>query len=364
MPYRVYGMSQSYFTRKMTGYLEYKGIPHLLRRFAGGLPEARAVGWSGGIPPVKTPEGEFMWDSTPMILHLERRHPEPGVLPDDPVQRFLCFVLEDVLDEWFYRPAVGSRWFYPENTQHGGWELARDFTAETPITAQQAFELVRPFVTASCEPMGVTAENIDSWIAEVLKPWLRVLNDHFAARPYLFGERPSLADFALFGANAAHFSNDPVCRRWSDECGPEVVRHTHRLLEPEEQKFGDWTGVGDVPETLTAVLADLGRLYLPWVSRATRDGSAELAFASGQRIEIAATPFLQESRGVLLARYVAARSNALDAALDRAGILSYFADFTDLAGEIPDCAKPPRPADNRPFAPPPEVEAGARLSQT
>ena len=27
MPYRVHGMMQSYFTRKMTGYLDHKGIP-------------------------------------------------------------------------------------------------------------------------------------------------------------------------------------------------------------------------------------------------------------------------------------------------------------------------------------------------
>ena len=304
-----------------------------------------------------------MWDSTPMILHLEQRHPEPGVLPDDPVQRFLCFVLEDVLDEWFYRPAVGSRWFYPENTRHAGWELARDFTFEAPLSTQQVFDLIRRFVTASCEPMGVTADNIDSWIGEVLQPWLQALNAHFAARPYLFGERPSLADFALFGANVAHFVNDPVCRRLCDESSPEVVKHTQRLLEPEEQTFGDWASEGDVPETLIAVLADLGRVYLPWASRAARDGSAEIVFANGQRIQTAASTFLKESRRVLLARYVEARSNELDAVLERAGILAYFADFTDQAGEIPDSAKLPRPSDNQPFAPPPEIEANVQVPQ-
>ena len=124
--YRVYGMTQSYFTRKLTGYLDYKRIPYLFRGFAGGNPEARAAGWPGGIPPVQTPDGEYMWDTTAMIHHLELRHPEAPVLPPDPLQRFLCYALEDVVDEWFYRPAVGSRWFFEENTRHGGWELARD----------------------------------------------------------------------------------------------------------------------------------------------------------------------------------------------------------------------------------------------
>src|SRR5262244_2719525 len=131
--YRVYGMSQSYFTRKMTGYLDYKAIEWLLRR-SGTTPEAMAAGFPGGVPVVQTPEGEFMWDSTAMIHHLELRFPEPAVLPPDTVQRFICYVLEDAADEWLYRPAVGSRWHFPENAAVGGYELARDMAVRMPIS--------------------------------------------------------------------------------------------------------------------------------------------------------------------------------------------------------------------------------------
>ena len=53
----------------------------------------------------------------------------------------------------------------------------------------------------------------------------------------------------------------------------------------------------------------------------------------------------------MLARYVALRSDRLDAVLERAGALRYFADFTGQAGEIPEASDPPRPALNRPFPP-------------
>ena len=85
--YRVYGMSQSYFTRKLTGYLDYKSIPYRLRRFAVANRAAREAGWPGAMPVVKTPGGEYMWDTTAMIHHFESRFPEPRVFPADPVLR-------------------------------------------------------------------------------------------------------------------------------------------------------------------------------------------------------------------------------------------------------------------------------------
>jgi glutathione S-transferase len=349
--YRVHGMMQSYFTRKMTGYLDYKGIPWLFRRFPGASPEAAAAGFPGGVPVVETPQGEFMWDSTPMIHHLELRFPEPAVLPADPVQRFLCDVLDDAADEWLYRPAVGTRWNFAENAAVGGFELARDIAVKAPLACDQAHAAVRAHVRSSCPPLGVTEGNIQHWVRDVLRPWMRVLGAHLAQYPYLFGARPSLADFALFGGNAAHFINDPLCRRWVEEDAPAVVQHTHRLLEPEDQVFGEWDAAHDVPATLLAVLGDLGRIYLPWVSRACVDGIADVVFDDGMRVAVHATDFLRAARATLLARYVAARCARLDAILECAGILAFFAGYTAHAGAVPDFRDPPRPALNRPFPP-------------
>jgi glutathione S-transferase len=351
--YRVFGMSQSFFTRKLEGALAYKRIAHRLVRFAGACPEARAAGWPGGIPAVQTPEGEWAWDTTDLLHHLELRFPERALLPPDPVQRFLDAALEDFADEWLYRAAVGSRWHFEENARVGGFELARDVAHEAPVSGDQAFALVRAHVTASCAPFGVTAANVQAWIDEALRPWQRAAGAHLATRPCLFGGRPALADFAFFGGCAAHFANDPLCRRWLDADAPALVKHAQRLLEPEEQRFGDWAAKGDVPDTLIELLAQLGRHYLPWVSRAARDGAAPLPFAG---IELAPTPFLVNARRVLLARYTSLRCAALDAVLERAGVLRWYADFAADAGTIPDPKLVPRPRWNRPFPPPGQEE--------
>jgi len=355
--YRVHGMMQSYFTRKMTGYLDYKGIPWLFRRFPGVSPESAAGGFPGGVPVVETPTGTFMWDSTSMIHYFEQIFPQPRVMSDDSVPCFLDYVVEDFADEWLYRPAVGSRWHFEENAAVGGFELARDIATRMPVPCDQAFAGVRAHVRSTCPGLGVDESNIHLWIDEVLRPWQRVLGEHLAQRPYLFGERPGLADFGLYGGNAAHFANDPLCRRWLDADAPSVVQHTHRLLEPTEQQFGareDWRDAEQVPVTLIAVLAAIGQHYLPWVSRACVQGHADVAFSDGTRVTIEASDFLRDARATLLARYNRLRCERLDAVLERAGILPYFRDYTAYAGSIPANDVPPQPRLNRPFAPPGE----------
>ncbi len=346
-PLTVYGAQQSFFTRKVTGYLDFKGLPWHLRRGVAPSEQARAAGWPGGIPAVIDGDGEVMWDSTSLILHWEHHHPSRSVLPDDPTLRFLALLLDDVNDEWFYRPAVGTRWLYPENTDHGSWDLARDAAHEIPLPVGQVREVVTGAMTGSLARLGATPENIDAWVDDCLKPWFAALSAHLEVDGYLFGARPSLADFAVYGGNAAHFVNDPLCWAWVEEAGPEVARHTFRLTEPEDQAFGDWApGVSD---TLVEVLRQAGRHYLPWVAEATVTGRATVRFESGAEADIAATDFVTEARGVLLARYVEARTPALDEVLDAAGILPHLADHVDQATAVPDPAPRPRPADNRPY---------------
>ena len=63
--YLVHGLTRSYFTRKVTGYLDYTDRPWRLTPMGpepAGPPSAAAAGWTGAIPVVDTPSGEPMWD--------------------------------------------------------------------------------------------------------------------------------------------------------------------------------------------------------------------------------------------------------------------------------------------------------------
>ena len=354
--YLVHGLTRSYFTRKMTGYLDYTDRPWRLEPMGPepqGHPEAASAGWTGAIPVVDLPDGTPTWDSTSMIEHLDQAAdvpPNHGVLPDDPTQRFLAYLLDDLSDEWHYRPAVGSRWCYPDNTTTGGWQLAEELGVHLPVPGAMVREMVVATMQASLPRIGIDADQIDAWMTEVITPWFKALGVHLEASDHLFGARPSIADFAIFGANAAHFVGDPYCRALVDEHGPAAVAHTSRLRMPQREDFGPWAEPGDVPDTLVAVIAEAGRHYLPWVAQATVKGAASVEIADGLTAEISSSPFLDWARGVLLARYVELRCDELDAVLEDAGVLRYFADHVEEASAVPDPSAPPQPSDNRPYA--------------
>lgn len=348
--FAVHGLHCSYFTRKVTGHLDHLRQPWFMDGSVGANEAAREVGWNGGIPVVTTPEGEIVWDSSSIILHLDGQHPDRTVLPDDPVLRFLAFLVEDVGDEWFYRHAVGTRWLVEENAVAGSWDITREGSLEVDfLPVEDVRASVRAAMTGSLAPLGVTEDNVMGWVHDDLVPWQQALAAHVEQHPFLFGDRPSIADLALFGGNVAHFLNDPWCRRLTEETSPAVVPYTHRMVRPGPVELGPWASWDEVPDTLVALLAEAGRHYLPWVAEATVEGSASFTFADGSTAEIAATGFVTWARSVLLARYVALRSPELDAVLERAGILQHFADHVDQAGEVPDPAALPRPADNRPY---------------
>jgi len=68
-----------------------------------------------------------------------------------------------------------------------------------------------------------------------------------------------------------------------------------------------------------------------------------------ERIEIAATDFLREARGVLLARYAALLCARLDALLEQAGILKWYRGDPGRTGSLPSYSAPLQPLLNRPY---------------
>ena len=131
------GASEPYFTRKLTGYMSYKGLPWQ-QRMKTYPDHVLASAWPGAMPVVETPDGDVIWDTTSVILHLEERYREHAVLPEDDTLRFLCLAIEDFSDEWIYRCSVPTRWYFEDNARHARWEIGREISIHQPLSCDQA----------------------------------------------------------------------------------------------------------------------------------------------------------------------------------------------------------------------------------
>lgn len=52
------------------------------------------------VPMIELEDGRWMSDSTPIIAQLEKEHPEPAIMPEDEVVRFVSLRIEDYAAEW------------------------------------------------------------------------------------------------------------------------------------------------------------------------------------------------------------------------------------------------------------------------
>lgn len=133
-PLRVYGASISYYTGKLEAYLRYKGIayqriamvPSLRRRI-------RRITGADQMPAVELEDGRFLTDTTPTIEWLERQHPEPPVIPRDPLQAFVSRLLEDYAEEWLWRPAMHYRWSHRADRLLVSRRIADELLGAVPL---------------------------------------------------------------------------------------------------------------------------------------------------------------------------------------------------------------------------------------
>ena len=139
--------------------------------------------------------------------------------------------------------------------------------------------------------LGATAEN-KPLLEESYVRMLAAFEPHVGMTSYLFGSRPSLADFAWFG-QLSEMATDPTPMRIMREKAP-FTDHWVRRLDDASGVEGNWypraQALGGMAEALLRIA---GELYLPFLV-----ANAE-AFARGlDRLEInvwglpyALTPF-------------------------------------------------------------------------
>jgi glutathione S-transferase len=246
---KVYGASVSYYTGKLETYLRYKGIAYERDSPYREIREIKAQVGCIQHPIVKLDDGRFMTDSTPMILHFETEYPDRGILPEDPVVEFIAHLIEDYADEWLWRAAMHYRWSYDHDRELLCRILADELTSHVKLPRFWRCLIVKRrqrngfVINDGVTPM--TREHVEAGYHRILALMSSVLR----RRPFVLGNKPSLADFGLMGPMLRHFGQDPTPAEIMRDTAPFVFEWVARMWNAGQQSENG--------ELLTAVPDDL-----------------------------------------------------------------------------------------------------------
>ena len=281
VPYELIGANPSPYSRKLRAIMRYRRLPHIWRLNRPTMsPEIDAIK-PKLIPILRFPDGTYRIDSTPLAHELEARHSERSIIPPDAADAFICHLIEDYADEWGTKWMFHHRWKEDATAAWAASWIAQDTLPAPQGTQGQAFakffhdrQRGRMALVGSTPATAALIEN--SYINV-----LRILGKQLGGERYLFGTRPSLADFALFG-QLAQLSTDPwpltIMRKEAPLLeGWVMVLDDASGLEGEWQPDAAWAA-----ETRKALLERIGAEYLPFLSAnaaALKAGQKEVSVA-------------------------------------------------------------------------------------
>src|SRR6202171_5155667 len=277
------------------------------------------------IPLVVTPEGTGIQDSTPIIDAVEKLHPERSIHPDDPVARFISVLIEEFGDEWGNKWMFHYRWARDVDQISAAGRIAR---MRAPTASEQECAAFAGQVRARMVDRvwfvgsnAGTAPQIEAGFLEML----RLLDNHLADRPYLFGGRPAFGDFGLWGQFYEMWT-DPTVGALIGGGAPHVLDWIHRMLWPtDESAFESWTALA--PTLMPILTKQVGQQFWPWTlanEKALADAKEEFSVTLSDKVWTQKPQkYHARSLGMLRAKYAeVANKRDLDLVLAAAGCLA------------------------------------------
>ena len=279
------GAPGSPYTRKMLAYLRFRHLPYrfLIGNQAEslGMPRPKVSLLPTFYLPKEDGELEAVVDSTPLIRRFESQFKGRSALPPRPVLSFLNYLIEDYADEWLTKPLFHYRWTYRADIDKAGtilphWSNLKSSEAE--LKPLQKFvaerQISRLYVVGSNE---ITAPVIEDSYKRFLGIFDRLIQRH----EFLFGNRPSSADFGIYGQLTQLSGFDPTPMKICLETAPRIYAWTSMCddLSGNQSQDTDWISVESAQVSLRELLVEIGRVYVPAMlanAAAVRSGSEQV----------------------------------------------------------------------------------------
>ena len=263
--YDLIGANGSPYSVKMRSILRYRHLPHnwILRttRNDAVLEDVRPA----LIPILRLPEDKSPHvDSTKLAYLLEERHPgRRSIIPNDPVQAFFSHLIEDMADEWLTKCMFHYRWMYDADIKYAmQWIIddrypdADNAERDKLMTAFAARQISRMPLVGCTKKNAPTVERSYHRILEILEGEVNPYR-------YLFGSRPALADFGLFG-QLKTLATDPTPQGIMRDKAQRTESWV-RFLDDASGVTGEWVDKDTLTPAAKSLLTFAGDVYLPFL---------------------------------------------------------------------------------------------------
>jgi glutathione S-transferase len=270
-PLKMMGAPGSPYTRKMRAVLRYRRIPYLM--ILQNSPDAAA------LPPARVPllptfylpneYGEIVpvTDSTPLIRRFERAFEGRSIIPSDPALAFIDELLEDFADEWLTKCMFHYRWYHEADATKARRVLPH--WVRIDVTNEQIAPIQKTIGERQIERLRVVGSNdvTADVIEESYLRFLRVFDAHLQGSRFLLGRRPASSDFGVMGQLTclALFDPTPAALTLAESARIVAWNEGAEELSGMEPDENDWVSVDEVPDTLRALLAEVGRFHAPFL---------------------------------------------------------------------------------------------------
>ncbi len=293
---KVFGNVGSPYTQKILALLRYRNIPY-------------TVSWGDVVhnlsllkiePPkpvllptivLKNDDGENICktDTTPIIRYLEKIYKTKSVIPNHPILNFLNYLLEDFADEWTTKYMFHYRWYFKQDAENAKKMLVLQHKLDIDNELMEQFSEV--IADRQINRLWVVGSNNETanLIDQSYKRYLELLESHLTTSTFMFGQRPSSADFGMYGQLSQLVGFDPTPRNIACEISPRTISWVSIMSDlsglhdkggigkffgvdnnnntnDEINYFNDnsgWFDIDKVPNTLLDIFNEIGRVYIP-----------------------------------------------------------------------------------------------------
>ena len=300
---KVFGNVGSPYTQKILALLRYRNIPYTVSW--GDVVQNLSLLGIDPPKPVLLPTMVFSngdniisgdnkknpkTDTTPIIRELEDIYDDKSVIPLSPVLSFLNYLLEDFADEWTTKYMFHYRWHFDEDAENAKKMLVLQHKINIDDESMKQFSDI--IANRQINRLWVVGSNSDTadLIDQSYKRYLSLMEKHLKYLPFMFGQRPSSSDFALYGQLTQLVGFDPTPRNIAYKISPRTVSWVNIMsdlsglhdtggigeffgvqnkeadnnkLNYFENNDNGWIDNDEIPDSLIELFNEVGKVYIP-----------------------------------------------------------------------------------------------------